>query len=191
MRRILLPALAILLAAPSVVAQQPAPPKPMSAAAKIANAQAAAPAALAAAATIMDWPATPRGKPTELRKGTNGWVCFPDDPSTQGNDPICADPTWQAWFDAYMKKQPPRVQRVGISYMMAPGGAFGSNTDPFATKATPTNQWGFDGPHLMVLVPNTASLQGLPTTRQSSAPYVMWSGTPYAHLMVPVATPRH
>jgi hypothetical protein len=27
---------------------------------------------------------------------------------------------------------------------------------------------------------------GLPTVIQTDGPYVMWSGTPYAHLMVPV-----
>jgi hypothetical protein len=43
-----------------------------------------------------------------------------------------------------------------------------------------------EGPSLMIFVPDPAQLAGLPTTPQTEGPYVMWPGTPYAHLMVPV-----
>jgi hypothetical protein len=168
-------------------AQQKAAPNP--AAAKIANAMSAAPASIAAQATIMDWPASPKAKPTVLRAGTNGWVCYPKAPSKdlQANDPMCLDKTWQTWAEAYMAHKPPQLTSGGIAYMLAPGGAKGSATDPFADKETPTNDWGFDGPHMMILYPNAAAYKGLPTKR-TSGPYVMWAGTPWQHVMAPVAT---
>ena len=39
----------------------------------------------------------------------------------------------------------------------------------------------------MVLVPDTAQLEGLLwADPHNGGPYVMWKGTPYAHIMVPV-----
>src|SRR5438876_12229277 len=48
----------------------------------------------------------------------------------------------------------PQIAREGTGYMTAPGGSYGSNTDPFASKATPDNEWGYDCPHVMLLVPD-------------------------------------
>jgi hypothetical protein len=154
---------------------------------KIANAMMAAPRSISGSATIMDWPATEGGQPTELRAGTNGWTCFPDFPATKGNDPMCLDDQWMMWMNALMSKTAPKIAHQGVGYMIAPGGAYGSNTDPFATKSSPDNDWGYDPPHVMLVVSDPKELAGLPTKRQSGAPWVMWTGTPYAHVMVPLA----
>ncbi|HEX9106100.1 MAG TPA: hypothetical protein VF832_02700, partial [Longimicrobiales bacterium] len=153
-------ALSLVLPATALAQQKAAP---QSAAAKIANAMSAAPTSIASNATIMDWPSTPNGKPTVLRKGTNGWVCFPKAPAKdpEANDPMCLDATWQQWAEAYMSKKPPKLTTGGIAYMIAPGGAKGSGTDPFAEKGTPTNDWGYDGPHVMILYPNADAYKGL------------------------------
>jgi len=37
---------------------------------------------------------------------------------------------------------------------IAPGGGYGSNKDPFADKEAPDNEWGYDPPHVMLLVPD-------------------------------------
>ncbi len=157
---------------------------------KIANAMKAAPASISAAATIMDWAATEGGQMTTLRAGTNGWICLPDFPGTQGDDPMCVDEVWMSFMKAMMSKTPPQIARAGIGYMIASGGGYGSNTDPYATKAAPDNEWGYDPPHVMLLVPDPKVLQGLPTTRQSGGPWVMWSATPYAHVMVPTESTK-
>jgi hypothetical protein len=39
----------------------------------------------------------------------------------------------------------------------------------------------------MILVPDPKMLEGISTDPQSGGPYVMYKGTPYAHIMVPVA----
>jgi hypothetical protein len=157
---------------------------------KIADAMSAAPRSISAKATIMDWPATEGGKMEPLRAGTNGWTCLPDFPGTKGDDPMCVDDQWMSFMSAMMTKAAPQVAREGIGYMIAPGGGYGSNTDPYATKAAPDNEWGYDPPHVMLLVPDKTALEGLPTKRASGGPWVMWSGTPYAHIMVPLGSAK-
>jgi hypothetical protein len=162
---------------------------PASPAAKIANAMSAAPRSISTTATILYWPAAEGAKPPVLRAGSNGWVCYPDMPMSEGNDPVCLDATWQRWADALSSRKAPTTDRVGVAYMIAPGGAWGSNSDPYATKRTAENEWGFDPPHLMILVPELRALEGLSTSRAGGGPYVMFRGTPYAHVMVPVMEP--
>ncbi|GBD32610.1 MAG: hypothetical protein KatS3mg081_2553 [Gemmatimonadales bacterium] len=145
----------------------------------------AAPAAVAAQAAVMDWPQTEGGEFTELRSGTNGWVCFPDIPSSPGNDPMCVDQHFMAWATAWMSKKPPKITAVGFGYMLQ-GGSDASNTDPFKMAPDPGEPWVDTGPHVMMVVPNPASLRGLSTDHKSGMPYVMWQGTPYAHVMLPV-----
>ena len=159
-------------------------------ASKIANAMSAAPRSISAKASVMDWPASEGGKMVTLRAGATGWTCLPDFPATKGNDPMCVDDQWMSFMNALETKAAPHVTRAGIGYMTAPGGAYGSNTDPYATKQTADNDWGFDPPHVMLLVTDTRTLQGIPTTRQSGGPWVMWTGTPYAHVMVPLTSPK-
>jgi hypothetical protein len=151
---------------------------------KIASATSAAPPEIASQAQVMAADAS--GTMVELRPGTNGWLCMPDIPDTPGTDPMCADATWQQWLGAYMSKSTPQVSSVGIAYMLQ-GGSDASNTDPFATQPAQGQDWVDSGAHVMVLPPNVAMLDAFPTDPLSGGPFVMWKGTPYAHLMVPVA----
>jgi hypothetical protein len=153
---------------------------------KIANALTAAPDSVTAKATVLDWPAKEGDAPAVLRAGTNGWSCLPDSPETQGNDPMCLDQSWLKLIDAYLKHTAPQFSALGIGYMIAPGGATGSNTDPYAMAPTADNQWGLHQPHIMIAVPDTKALEGISTDPASGGPYVMWKGTPYAHIMAPV-----
>ena len=155
---------------------------------KIRNAMSAAPASVSAKATILDWPAKEGDKPAVLRAGTNGWNCLPDMPDTKGNDPMCVDQSWMKWIDAYMAHKTPQLTTAGVGYMMAPGGGWGSNTDPYAMAATADNQWGLHTPHVMLLVPDLKMLDGISSDPANGGPYVMFKGTPYAHIMAPVAT---
>jgi hypothetical protein len=93
---------------------------------------------------------------------------------------------WQAWVDAWQNERPFRTDRMGFGYMLQ-GDFPTSNTDPSAQEETPDNQWIEDsGPHVMILVPDAAALAGLPRTPHQSGPWVMWDGTPYVHIMLPV-----
>lgn len=169
----------LVLAASAVTAQTKDP---------IASAEAAAPGSISSKATIVSFDS--KGAMTVLRKGTNGWTCMPDAPDTPGPDPMCYDANAGKWAEAWIAHKPPPAGTVGIMYMLE-GGTDASNTDPYAKKPTATNAWISTGPHIMI-VGSKDILAGYPAgaTPDTSVPYVMWAGTPYAHLMVPVATTK-
>lgn len=148
----------------------------------IAQALSAAPKAVAKDATVarMD----DGGKMTTVRKGKNGFTCM-----VIGAEKMCTDANSMAFFDAWMKHQSP-PDKLGLTYMLA-GDDGASNTDPYATAKTADNHWVVTGPHVMVVGPGTKSL-GLPTGADAdpSGPYMMWTGTPYEHAMIPVAPPK-
>jgi hypothetical protein len=155
---------------------------------KIASARSAAPKEISSAATIMDWPAMEGGEMKELRAGTNGWVCYPTTPATAGaagDDPMCLDKEFQGWATSWMSKKTPQIKSVGVAYMLK-GDKGASNTDPYATAETADNQWVKSGPHIMFITPNPALIAAIPTDPKTGGPFVMWKGTPYAHVMVPV-----
>jgi len=157
---------------------------------KIGNAMTAAPDSISAKATVLDWPAKEGEKPTVLRTGSNGWTCLPDMPDTKGNDPMCLDQSWMKWVDAYMAHKAPQILTVGVGYMIAPGGGWGSNTDPYAGTETKDNQWSLHPPHVMILSPDLKSLENISTDPHNGGPYVMFKGTPYAHIMAPISTTK-
>lgn len=151
----------------------------------IKSAMSAAPAAISKNATIIAM--DEHGKMRVLRKGTNGFTCMPDNPTTPGPDPMCMDKNALEWATAWMEKKAPIVGKVGFMYMLA-GGTDASNTDPYAQKPTKENHWIKTGPHIMVVGADQSFYDQYskgpdPDTKQ---PYVMWAGTPYQHLMAPV-----
>jgi len=152
----------------------------LSDAAKIARAMSAAPPEIARKATILDIDGD--GQIKQLRAGSNGWVCMTE----SSGAPMCLDKEWQGWADALMNKADPQVKNVGIAYMLK-GDNGASNSDPYAEKATADNQWIVSGPHVMILTPDAALLDALPTDPNTGGPWVMWKGTKYAHVMVPTA----
>src|SRR5262245_28234514 len=149
-------------------------------AAAIAKAVSAAPPEIGKHATVMA--AGADGQMKQLRAGTNGWMCM-----VAAGNPMCLDKEWQAWGDAWMnKKDPPQPKTVGIAYMLK-GDTGASNTDPYATKQTPDNEWVVSGPHIMILPTDRSQLDTLSTDPTTGGPWVMWEGTKYAHIMVPTA----
>ena len=145
---------------------------------KVTEALRAAPPGIALHATVKEWDGA------ILRQGDNGWVCYPS-PGSMPSSPMCFDSVWEKWAPAWMNKKPFKTDRIGLAYMLM-GDSGSSNVDPYAAKPTPDNEWVVEGPHLMILVPDEKMLSGLPDDPGAGAPYVMWKGTPYAHIMVPV-----
>jgi hypothetical protein len=159
-------------------------PEPGSDEAMIQSAMSAAPAAVGQGAAIMAINAD--GSMRELRAGTNGYTCMPDNPATPGPDPMCGDANAMAWAQAWITHQAPHAGKVGFMYMLT-GGTDASNTDPYATAPAEGNAWVQTGAHVMI-VGATGSVDGYPRspTPDTAAPYVMWPDTPYEHLMIPV-----
>ena len=145
----------------------------------IANAESAAPASVTANATIK------AADGTVLRKGSNGYTCYPQQAII---GPMCNEAVWDGLNGAMLNKQEFSPDTFSVSYMLAgEGSAIGnSNSDPYATEPENSEDWIREGPHLMIVVPNRALLEGM--FRDPNDPvYVMWGDTPYAHIMVKIA----
>lgn len=152
---------------------------------QIASAMLAAPARVALGAAIVTMGAD--GQMRTLREGRNGFTCMPDNPSTPGPDPMCMDAAAMEWVMAWVGRRAPTPGRLGFMYMLK-GGTDASNTDPYAVQPTGDNAWIQTGPHVMIVGADAAFYDQYPksATPDPSMPYVMWPGTPYQHLMIPV-----
>ncbi len=157
---------------------------------QIANAMSAAPLAIAQDATILGFPAGDSTDMVLLREGSNGWTCYTDWPASPTNDPMCNDAVFTAWYDAFLAGEEPQVTQPGISYMLM-GGDDTSNTDPFAPAPAPGGEWVTTPPHLMLVVSGGLDPEAFTTDHTSGQPYIMWEGTPYEHLMIPVRDMEH
>ncbi len=149
----------------------------------IKNAMSAAPEAVGSNATVVKFDA--QMQMTTLKEGTNGFTCIPDDPTTPTNDPLCADAAGMAWIQAIATKEQPPAGKVGFIYMLQ-GGSGMSNADPYATEPV-GGKWQEDGPHVMIVnaMDMLAMYPQMAENPDTTQPYVMFPGTPYAHLMFP------
>lgn len=181
MRSILFLSAAVLtLSSPAGAQSAHHPPK--TDAEMVANAMSAAPSAISGQATII---AMDGDKVRTLRKGTNDYTCTPDDPGSPGNDPMCLDRNAMGWLQAWMEHKDAPKGKMGLVYMLQ-GGSDASNGDPFATKPAAGQKWVTTGPHVMV-VGMAGMLGDVPRSADNPAkPFVMWGGSSYEHVMMPV-----
>jgi hypothetical protein len=146
--------------------------------AKIKRALSAAPPDIAKAAKVVDM--DNQRKMTVLREGTNGFTCFPGHPGVVGDVAMCADASSMQWMsDAMSHKPKPTNTQPGVVYMLA-GGTDWSGSDPTATSGTPIKE----PPHWMIMWPFDPTITGLPTAPKQTGTWIMYAGTPWAHLMI-------
>jgi hypothetical protein len=150
----------------------------------IASAESAAPVAVGKEADVVVF--DEKGNMRTVRKGTNGFVCMPDVPSSPGPDPMCVDKGGMVWTEAWVNHKDPPKGVVGFGYMLM-GGSDPDNLDPYAAKPHEGMDWVTTGPHIMLF--NVGDMvKDYPTGKQpdTTKPYIMYPDTPYAHIMVPV-----
>jgi hypothetical protein len=146
--------------------------------AKIARAMSAGPTDFARSARIVDSDA--QGNMVVLREGSNGFTCTPGNPKVIGEPPKCADAASMQWAADFKAHKPKPTNMVpGITYMLA-GATQRSDSDPYDK----TSEAITVGPHWMIMWPFDPKTTGLPTTHKPTGAYVMWAGSPYAHLHV-------
>ena len=152
----------------------------------------AAPSYIAKDATVLN------EKMEMLREGTNGWTCLPvnprgmSDPENGWKDaheamPLCGDAEVFKWISAYLSDEIPDMDYDGYAWMLH-GDMGEDNSTPKVMSKNDAKEghWIESGPHLMRMPKDPSSLDGMTTDFNSGAPYVMFSGTPYAHVMYPV-----
>jgi hypothetical protein len=115
-----------------------------------------------------------------LRQGTNEFTCMPGDSAGIGMPAMCADKVAMQWnSDFEHHKTKPSTTAPGIEYMLA-GATQRSDSDPFDKTSPPIPI----GPHWMILWPFDPKATGLPTVHKPTGAYIMWAGTPWAHVHI-------
>jgi hypothetical protein len=145
----------------------------------------AAPPSIADGATIVEAGGGPGREESILRRGSNEWTCFPDDPATPANDPVCFDKMGLEWRKAWADRRQPELEASGLAYRLR-GGASASDTDPFAAKPEPGSAWRTEPPHMMIFPVGKFDEAVYGTDSRSRKPWLKWAGTPWEHLIVPV-----
>jgi hypothetical protein len=146
--------------------------------AKIERAMSAGPPEIARSAKIIDKDA--QGHTIVLREGTNGFTCMPGNPEVIGDPTMCADGPSMQWAADFAAHKPKPTNTVpGITYMLA-GATQRSDSDPY-DKTSPAITVP---PHWMIMWPFDPKATGLPTTHRDTGAYIMWAGSPYAHVHV-------
>jgi hypothetical protein len=150
----------------------------------------AAPAPLGTHATVLGL------EGETLRKGTNGWTCMVGNPrpapeggweSAHAAMPVCTDEVGMKWMTRFMAGQAPELERDTFMWMLHGDVGEDNTTAGVLNKADAEDpsQWIESGPHLMLLPKDPSSLNGMSTDFNTGAPYVMFPGTPGAHVMIP------
>lgn len=164
--------------APSLMRAQ----APMSDADYVKAAEAGATADIASKAAIVRLDA--KGVPTAVRPGTNGFTCtvgVPGDPTA----PFCADANAWAWMVSASSNQPkPTNTAPGIAYMAQGGVHLETSTGDIVMMPGANTHPVKEPPHWMLMWAFDPAASGLPTKVNPSGVYIMFAGTPYAHLMI-------
>jgi len=124
------------------------------------------------------------GKLAEVKKGTNGFTCIPTVNNRPERDPMCFDAAVGQWVDALVnKKDKPGNTVPGISYM-ARGGYHWEKDGKILMGEVPGAKLVKEPPHWMLMWPFDSKEAKLPTLPNPSGVYIMFDGSPFAHLMV-------
>jgi hypothetical protein len=185
---------ALLLA--SALAQPSVPPADV----QIAGAVQAAPADQRATATVIGFDA--QGTPTTLRQGTGTLVCLADDPKDTAFSVACYHKDLEPFMargralaaEGTKGRGPaddPRYKEIAAGTLAMPSVPTlltivqGSSFDAAAgTVADSYTRW-------VIYTPGaTSESTGLPTTPGPGAPWLMFPGTPGAHIMISPARPK-
>jgi hypothetical protein len=125
----------------------------------------------------------PGGKTSTLRQGSNGFTCglFPD----ASLAPVCADQEGWGWLTAALsqKPKPPNAQ-PGVAYMAKGGVHYEMPDGKMVMAASPETKEVKEPAHWMILWPLDPAKTGLPAKPNAGGAYVMFEGTPFAHLMI-------
>lgn len=123
------------------------------------------------------------GKLTETRKTANGFTCIPTVMNLPVPDPMCMDAAVLQWMTDLMNGAPkPTNTAPGIAYMARGGSHY--EKDGKVVMSGDGARVVSEPPHWMVMWPFDSATTKLPTVPNPSGVYIMFDGTPYAHLMV-------
>jgi len=153
---------------------------------KVAQALAAGPDWMASVATVEQWPLVDTAQFEVLQPGGGSWTCFPDQPASPRSDPLCADDQFLGWLTAWRAHAAsPQLSGLAVAYVLK-GFQVASATDPHKVRPDAGQAWVDLPPAVFVATPDASAYRGLPTTRPAAGPWVIWAGTPWAMMVVPM-----
>ena len=175
-------AAACLLALPAaLLAQVAKPAAQQSDAAYIRKAEGGAPFSISKDARIARFDKD--GNVNVVRDGSNDFTCasIPQ----MGIPAYCADKNAWDWMTSAMShKDKPSNNEPGIAYMMQGGVHYETADGKIEMMPSAKTHNVKEPPHWMLMWPLDPTKTGLPTLPNPGGAYVMFAGTPYAHLMV-------
>ena len=132
-----------------------------------------------------------------LREGSNGWTCtatleMPEGgfETPQHGNTLCADEEGFKWAEAYGSGTTPNMERDAYIWML--NGDVGEDNRKSSLYGGDKEESMMEGhfiesgPHLMLMPKDPSTIENFPTDFTTGAPYQMFKGSPYAHLMIPV-----
>jgi hypothetical protein len=126
----------------------------------------------------------PKGKVTPVSQSKNGFTCtlMPD----ESRSPVCADERGFAWLVSAIsqKPQPPAIDKPGIAYMAKGATHYETSDGKMMMVPGAGTKEVREPPHWMIIWPFDSASTGIPTKSNAGGSYIMFAGTPYAHLMV-------
>ena len=156
--------------------------KSLSEHAQVTLALSAAPARITKDAAVMVYGED--GKLKEVRPGTNGFTCVPSVMNLPIPDPMCMDAAVKQWLDDVGSgASKPSNTVPGIAYM-ARGGSHWEKHGEILMKKEAGAKVAKEPPHWMVMWPFDSKTSMLLNKPNPSGVYLMFDGTPYAHLMI-------
>lgn len=187
-------AVAVAASSPALQAQTSTP----SVDARIAGAVQAAPPDRRDGAAVLA--PGPNGTLVELRAGSNDLICVADDPEKEGFEVVCYHRDLAPFFArgrALLAEGVTGREREQVRWKEIESGMLAMPKEPRASHvltgaafdaATGTVKDAFL--RWVLYVPNaTAASTGLPTTPAPGVPWLMFAGTPGAHIMITPARP--
>jgi len=125
-----------------------------------------------------------KGNLTVIRPGTNGFTCVVGVPGDAAS-PFCADKEALNWITSAASGLPkPTNSAPGIAYMAQGGNQLQVPGGESVMMPGPNTKMVKEPPHWMLMWNFDAATTGLPTKENPSGVYIMFAGTPYAHLMI-------
>jgi len=139
---------------------------------QMARAIAAGPKRVTDAARIVGSDA--QGKTMVLREGKNGFTCVPGNPKVVGRPASCSNEAARQWSADLAAGIPSPTNTVaGFIYMLAGATERGESGSTITV-----------GPQWLIVWPFDPKATGLSATKKDSGAYILWAGTPYAHLHI-------
>jgi len=97
---------------------------------------------------------------------------MPDVPGRPQHNPMCVDETMMQWLMATLAGNKPNIDRMGLSYMLMGEARQGQGASP-ARDPSQVKEWFYVGPHIMVVLPDSAegALRGINQDLSNNQPY--------------------